>query len=95
MRFGRFTLDRARRQLWHREVGVHPTPKAFHLLVLLTSGAPRVPTNSRIHERLWASTCVSDARLARLVKERRRAVGDRDLSTETATRSTVRPIETP
>ena len=78
LRFGRFTLDTASRQLACDDTVRHLTPKAFDLLVLLTSEAPRVVTKSEIHNRLWPDTYVSDATLVGLVKELRRALDDRD-----------------
>lgn len=78
MRFGRFTLDLARRQLTRDNVVVHVTPKAFDLLVLLTTLAPDVILKSTLHARLWPGSYVSDATLVGLVKELRRALEDHD-----------------
>ena len=80
VRFGRFTLDEDRRLLLRDKVDVHLTPKAFDLLVLLTQEAPRVLRKSELHERLWPGTFVSDATLVGLIKELRRALDDRDLT---------------
>jgi DNA-binding winged helix-turn-helix (wHTH) protein len=77
-RFGPFTLDSDRRQLTKAGGEIHLTPKAFDLLALLVAEAPRVVRKSELHERLWASTFVSDATLVSLVKEIRRALDDRD-----------------
>jgi len=77
MRFGPFVLDAARRQLLRDGIAVHLTPKAFGLLLLLVNEAPRVLSKQELHERLWPGTYVSDATLAGLVKELRRALGDR------------------
>lgn len=78
LRFDRFTLDTASRQLALDDTVRHLTPKAFDLLVLLTSEAPRVVTKSDIHKRLWPDAFVSDATLVGLVKELRHALDDRD-----------------
>jgi DNA-binding winged helix-turn-helix (wHTH) protein len=78
VRFGPFTLDAARRQLRRAGLEVHLTPKAFDLLVLLVSNAPRVVGKAELHERLWPGTYVSDATLVGVVKELRRALDDRD-----------------
>jgi two-component system KDP operon response regulator KdpE len=78
VRFGRFTLDSSRRQLTRGDAVVHLTPKAFDLLVLLCSEAPRVVPKATLHERLWPGTYVSDATLIGLVKELPRALDDRD-----------------
>ena len=53
---------------------IHLTPKAFDLLGLLLESAPRVVPKGELHERLWSGTFVSDATLAGLVKELRRAL---------------------
>jgi DNA-binding winged helix-turn-helix (wHTH) protein len=55
---------------------VHLTPKAFELLALLIQRAPAVVPKAEIHSHLWSGTFVSDATLAGLVKEVRRALGD-------------------
>ena len=78
LRFGRFTLDTASRQLVCDDTSRHLTPKAFDLLVLLVSEAPRVVTKSEIHSALWPDTYVSDTTLVGLVKELRRVLEDRD-----------------
>jgi DNA-binding winged helix-turn-helix (wHTH) protein len=78
VRFGGFTLDEARRQLTRDGRNVHLTPKAFDLLALLASAAPRVISKAELHERIWAGTFVSDATLVGLVKEVRRALEDHD-----------------
>lgn len=78
VRFGGFSLDRARHELSRDGAPLHLTPKAFDLLSLLVAEAPRVVTKTELHERLWPDTFVSDATLAGLVKEIRRALDDRD-----------------
>jgi DNA-binding winged helix-turn-helix (wHTH) protein len=80
VRFGLFTLDTERRLLRHNEGDVHLTPKAFDLLALLIQEAPRVLRKAELHERLWPGTFVSDATLVGLVKEVRRALDDRDVT---------------
>jgi DNA-binding winged helix-turn-helix (wHTH) protein len=77
VRFGAFVVDSDRRQLTHDGEEVHLTPKAFDLLSLLVAEAPRVMRKTELHERLWPGTFVSDATLVGLVKELRRALGDR------------------
>ena len=71
-------MDLPRRQVTRGQDEVHLTPKAFDLLVLLISDAPRVVPKSELHERLWPGSFVSDATLVGLVKELRRALGDQD-----------------
>ena len=78
VRFGRFTLEVASRQLTRDGAPVHLTPKAFDLLVLLSSEAPNVVSKTTLHERLWPVTFVTDTTLVGLVKELRRALEDYD-----------------
>lgn len=75
--FSGFTLDDGRRQLFREATVVHLTPKAYELLLLLVSHAPRVVAKRELHDRLWPGTFVSDATLTGLVKELRRALDDR------------------
>ena len=75
-RFGPFELDTARRQLVRDGRATHLTPKAFDLLRLLISAAPRVVPKAEIHDALWPHTVVADATLVGLVKELRRALDD-------------------
>jgi DNA-binding winged helix-turn-helix (wHTH) protein len=77
-RFGPFSLDRQRRVLSREGADVHITPKAFDLLLLLIDEAPRVVAKRELHERVWPDTFVSDATLVGVIKELRRALGDRD-----------------
>lgn len=80
-RFGPFELDSARRRLAHDGVERHLTPKAYQLLELLVSAAPRVVPKAELHDRLWPRGVVSDSSLLGLVKEVRRALDDRDTDT--------------
>jgi hypothetical protein len=75
------TLDAATRQVARGGTALHLTPKAFDLLVILASEAPRVVPKAELHERLWPRTFVSDAALVSLVKELRRTLEDRDPTT--------------
>jgi DNA-binding winged helix-turn-helix (wHTH) protein len=76
VRFGPFVLHTDRRRLLRDGVDVHLTPKAFDLLSLLLARAPSVVPKAEVHAALWPDTFVSEATLAGLVKEVRRAVGD-------------------
>lgn len=78
VRFGPFTLDPAGRRLLRGREPVHLTPKAFELIHLLVTEAPRVVSKRELHDRLWPGSFVSDATLVGLVKEARRAFDDRD-----------------
>ena len=76
MRFHGFVIDTGQR-LVSRGVGrVHLTRKAFDLLVTLIESAPNVVSKDELHRRLWPNTFVSDATVAGIVKEVRRALGD-------------------
>jgi len=78
VRLGAFRLDPDRRQLLRGETEVHLTPKAFDLLALLIERAPAVVPKGEIHKQLWPETFVSEATLAGLVKEVRRALKQDD-----------------
>jgi hypothetical protein len=72
-RFDAYTFDSDKRQVTDGDgVDVHLTTKAFDLLYLLISEAPRVVTKADLHQRLWPDTFVSDATLVSLIKELRR-----------------------
>ena len=72
-RFDAYAFDSDKRQVTAGDNSeVHLTAKAFDLLHLLVSAAPRVVTKGDLHQRLWPDTFVSDATLASLVKELRR-----------------------
>lgn len=78
IRFGRFEVDAARRQLRNAGTAVHLTPKAFDLLSVLMAASPRVVTKAELHAHLWPHGVVADATLVALVKELRRALDDHD-----------------
>jgi DNA-binding winged helix-turn-helix (wHTH) protein len=78
LRFGPFALDAASRRLTRESAAIHLTPKAFDLLLVLATDAPRVIGKRELHDRLWPDTFVSDASLVELVKELRRALDDRN-----------------
>ena len=78
LRFGHFALDGASRRLTRGAAAIHLTPKAFDLLHVLATEAPRVVGKRELHEKLWPDTFVSDASLVELVKELRRALDDRN-----------------
>ena len=80
--FGRFLLDEAQHKLTCDGVEVHLTPKAFDLLVVLATDAPRVLSKSDLHARVWPGTFVSDATLVGVIKELRRVLdlGDEKIS---------------
>ena len=77
IRFGAFTFDGERRQLFRAGAALHLTPKAFDLLTLLLTHAPRVVNKDELHQQLWPGTFISDATLSGLIKELRRVLDDR------------------
>jgi DNA-binding winged helix-turn-helix (wHTH) protein len=88
-RFAGFALDVDARRLIRAGVDIHLTPKAFDLLALLLAAAPRVVPKVELHARLWPDSFVSEATLASLVKEVRKALGthhDTDEIVRTVTR---------
>ena len=78
IRFGAFEFDAATRRLRRDSTDIHLPPKAFELLGLLLEAAPRVVTKRELYARLWPGGAVADATLVALVKQLRRALGDRD-----------------
>ena len=76
VRFGPFSLDASRRQILHGRTPFHLTPKAFDLISILVTQAPRVVSKRELHDLLWPGTFVSDSSLTGLVKELRRVLQD-------------------
>ena len=75
VRFQGFELDAGRRLVSRDGRRVHLTRKAFDLLTTLIEQAPRVVSKDELHRRLWPDTFVTDATIAGVVKELRRALG--------------------
>jgi DNA-binding winged helix-turn-helix (wHTH) protein len=75
-RFGDVTLDEDARQVLRADREVHLSRKAFDLLAALLRERPRALSKTHLHALLWPDTFVSDANLAMLVAEVRRAIGD-------------------
>lgn len=75
VRFSGFALDARRRIVSRGGRRVHLTRKAFDLLTTLIEQAPRVVSKDELHRRLWPDTFVTDATVAGVVKEVRRALG--------------------
>ncbi|HEU4689839.1 MAG TPA: FHA domain-containing protein [Vicinamibacterales bacterium] len=90
IQLGAFSIDATRRLVRRGTVAIHLTPKAFDLLHVLVSEAPRVVSKRELHDRLWPGTFVSDASLTGLVKELRRAL--RDETQETPVIRTVHRV---
>src|SRR5688572_11075172 len=76
IRFDRFVLDTATRQLERDGRDVHVSPKAFDLLAILLAERPGVVTKDVLRDRLWGGTNVVDANLNNLVSEIRAALDD-------------------
>jgi DNA-binding winged helix-turn-helix (wHTH) protein len=76
-RFGEFELDCSERQLLREGAPVHLTPKAYGLLCFLVGQGHRAVAKAEILDHLWPSTFVADTALTTVVKELRRALGDR------------------
>ena len=77
VRFQGFALDAGRRIVSRGGRDVHLTRKAFDLLTTLIEQAPRVVSKDELHRRLWPDTFVTDATIAGVVKELRRALGSK------------------
>jgi DNA-binding winged helix-turn-helix (wHTH) protein len=76
LRFGAFSLDTGRRQLFEGGEERPLSPKAFELLLLLIENRSRATSKAEVHRRLWPDTFVSDATLTSLVAEVRAALGE-------------------
>ena len=77
LRFGGYCLDLGTRQLFCGETEVGLSPKAFDLLRALVENRTRALSKTELHDRLWPGTFVTEANLAVLVGELRRALNDR------------------
>jgi DNA-binding winged helix-turn-helix (wHTH) protein len=74
--FADCTFDSETRQLLRGGDAVHLSPKAFRLLELLLENRPRALSKQELQDKLWPKTFVSEANLAGLAAEARRAIGD-------------------
>lgn len=75
--FSECTFDSETRELFRGGRAAHLSPKAFRLLELLLESRPRALAKSELQEQIWPKTFVSEANLASLAGEARRAIGDR------------------
>jgi DNA-binding winged helix-turn-helix (wHTH) protein len=75
LQFGQHVLDGAARRLSRAGREVHLEPLAFQLLELLVERRPAAVSKAAIHDRLWASTFVSESSLTTLVAQLRKALG--------------------
>src|SRR5579864_2951853 len=76
MHFADCTIDVDARTVWRGSRALHLSPKAFDLLAVLVEHPTRVLTKRELFDRIWPDVFVSDASLARVVKEVRQALGD-------------------
>jgi hypothetical protein len=76
IRFGECTFDSVRREIRRGAEEVHLSPKGFELLCVLAASRPRAMAKEQLFERLWPGVFVSEASLAGLVAEIRRAIGE-------------------
>jgi DNA-binding winged helix-turn-helix (wHTH) protein len=74
--FERFEFDSDRRLLLDGSHPIHLSPKAFRLLEVLVSGAPRALSKRELQQAVWPQTFVEETNLAGLVTELRAALGD-------------------
>ena len=77
MIFGDYRLDLGTRQIFRGAAEVRLSPKAFDLLKVLIENRTRAMSKTELHDCLWPGTFVTEANLASLVAELRRALGDR------------------
>ena len=77
MFFGDYRLDVGTRQIFRGAAEVRLSPKAFDLLKVLVENRTRAMSKAELHDCLWPGTFVTEANLASLVAELRRALGDR------------------
>lgn len=75
--FDRFCLDSEQKLLDRGDEPVHLTPRAFRLLELLVSEAPRAISKRELLDRVWGGAIVEEANLKTLVLEIRGALEER------------------
>ncbi len=77
VRFDDCSFDPDTREFFRGGKVAHLHPKAFRLLEILLENRPRALSKAELHERLWPESFVSEANLASLVAELRRAIGEK------------------
>lgn len=75
-RFGDCVLNGDSRQLFRAGRELHLSPKAFDLLLMLATSAPKALSKAALQERLWPDTFVAEANLPNLVGEIRSVLDD-------------------
>jgi len=76
IRFDSWSFDPGTRQLARGDRASRLSPKAFELLGHLLARRPHACSKQELYERLWPGTFVSNATLASLIAELRRALRD-------------------
>jgi DNA-binding winged helix-turn-helix (wHTH) protein len=76
VRFGEFTLDTERRQLFRHDQELHLPPKALELLMAPVDSRPRAASKTELLERIWPGTFVSEDNLSTLVAAIRSVLED-------------------
>jgi DNA-binding winged helix-turn-helix (wHTH) protein len=76
IRFGECTFDAVRREIRRGADAVPISPRGFELLSLLVARRPRALSKAELLGTLWPRSFVTEANLAGLVSEIRRAIGD-------------------
>ncbi len=76
IRFGECTYDALRREVRRGEAVVHLSPHAYGFLALLVERRPNAVSKDELLAVLWPESFVTEASLAGLVAEIRRAIGD-------------------
>lgn len=76
LRIGSVMFDSKSRQVLRGRSEIRLSPKAFELLKVLVDARPRALAKTELQERLWPNVFVSEANLASLIAEIRRALGD-------------------
>jgi DNA-binding winged helix-turn-helix (wHTH) protein len=73
---GDWTLDFESRQIRRGADEVHVTPKAFEVLEVLVTSAPRALTKREIMDKVWSDVVVTENSLTAVIAELRAAFGD-------------------
>jgi DNA-binding winged helix-turn-helix (wHTH) protein len=76
LRFGEFVFDSRTRELRQHGLPLPLPPKTLRFLEVLLEARPEALSKSRIMERVWPDTFVTEASLARLAAELRAAIGE-------------------
>lgn len=78
--FGDYTLDTARRELYHLETPIPLEPKAYQVLSYLVQNHDRLVTRDELLEHVWPDVYVDDSAVARRIQALRQSVGDSSIT---------------